>query len=141
MTNPVSQAKQDIAVLLDGALERAVESGALPAASELPDFVVEIPADTSHGDFASNIAMACARPFKCAPRKIAEAICAALDLTGTVFELSLIHICCEYRFLLRLFAHIDIDGVFTRKQRVDVKGIGKFKPAAVVVEMRNDAVA
>ena len=48
---------------------------------------------------------------------------------------------CEYRFLLRLFAHIDIDGVFTRKQRVDVKGIGKFKPAAVVVEMRNDAVA
>ena len=86
MTNPVSQAKQDIAVLLDGALERAVESGALPAASELPDFVVEIPADTSHGDFASNIAMACARPFKCAPRKIAEAICAALDLTGTVFE-------------------------------------------------------
>ena len=46
MTNPVSQAKQDIAVLLDGALERAVESGALPAASELPDFVVEIPADT-----------------------------------------------------------------------------------------------
>ena len=86
MTNRVSQAKQDIAVLLDGALERAVESGALPAASELPDFVVEIPADTSHGDFASNIARACARPFKCAPRKIAEAICAALDLTGTVFE-------------------------------------------------------
>lgn len=48
---------------------------------------------------------------------------------------------CTYRFLLRLFAHMDIDGVFTREQRVDVKGIGEFKPATVVVEMRNDAVA
>ena len=86
MTNPIAETKQSVAQLLDAALERAVEAGALPASNELPDFVVEIPADTSHGDFASNIAMACARPFKSAPRKIAEAICQHLDLSGSPFD-------------------------------------------------------
>ena len=84
MTNPIAETKQTVAQLLDAALERAVEEGALPASNELPDFVVEIPADTSHGDFASN--MACARPFKSAPRKIAEAICRHLDLSGSPFD-------------------------------------------------------
>ena len=51
-----------------------------------PDFIVEIPADVKNGDVASNIAMAGARAFHKAPRQIAEAITAKLDLNGTLFS-------------------------------------------------------
>ncbi|MEM1485011.1 arginine--tRNA ligase [Oscillospiraceae bacterium PP1C4] len=86
MTNPVSDAKQSISVLVSAALNLAVETGALPACDELPPFVVEIPADTSHGDFATNAAMVWARAFKCAPRKVAQEICANLKLDGSGFD-------------------------------------------------------
>ncbi len=54
--------------------------------SRSPRFLVEIPADKSHGDFATNIAMVCARVFHKAPRQIAELIKAHLDLQGTYFS-------------------------------------------------------
>lgn len=86
MTNPVFEAENSISALITAALKQSIDSGALTANGELPDFVVEIPADTSHGDFATNAAMVCARTFRCAPRKVAEAICANLHLDGTAFE-------------------------------------------------------
>lgn len=64
------------------AIEQAQAAGALPAA-EIPDFVIEIPADRSHGDLAANVAMVSARAFHAAPRKIAEAIQQHLMLEGT----------------------------------------------------------
>lgn len=64
------------AMLASGAAA-AIAAGALPDAP-LPDFVVELPADAKNGDLASNIAMAGARAFGMAPRKIAEAIAAHL---------------------------------------------------------------
>ncbi|MER2080012.1 MAG: arginine--tRNA ligase [Ruminococcus sp.] len=66
------------------ALNKAIESGALPEA-ELPDFIIETPADTSHGDFATNAAMAGAKAFRMPPFRIAQAITANLDLEGTLF--------------------------------------------------------
>lgn len=86
MTNPVAQAKAAVTALVGQALEQAMAAGELPACSELPAFVTEIPADSTHGDFATNAAMACARAFKSAPRKIAEAICAHISLEDTAFE-------------------------------------------------------
>ena len=41
---------------------------------ELPDFNIEVPADTSFGDYASNAAMVSARALKQNPRAIATAI-------------------------------------------------------------------
>jgi len=45
---------------------------------EVPEIGLEVPAHAEHGDFSTNVAMALARPEKKAPRKIAEAIVAAL---------------------------------------------------------------
>ena len=39
-----------------------------------PKFEVEIPANRSHGDLSTNIAMVSAKSFKMPPRKIAEEI-------------------------------------------------------------------
>jgi len=44
----------------------------------IPDFVIEVPNQSSHGDFATNVAMLLAREEKKAPRQIAEVIVAAL---------------------------------------------------------------
>ncbi len=70
--------------LLD-AIGRSVADGSLPN-EPLPDFNIETPADRSHGDLASNVAMVSARIFKSAPRKIAETIAAHLELAGTMLS-------------------------------------------------------
>jgi len=65
------------------AWERAIAAGALPAwpaESERPPVEVERPADPAHGDFASNLAMKLARPYRMAPLAIASAL--AAELTG-----------------------------------------------------------
>ena len=67
------------------ALCKAVENGELPKA-DIPDFIIETPADASHGDFATNAAMAGAKAFRMPPFKIAKAITDNLDLEGTLFE-------------------------------------------------------
>ena len=67
------------------AIEKAVQNGELTNA-EIPDFVIEIPADKKNGDFATNAAMACARAFKKAPRNIANAIVNNLDLSETYID-------------------------------------------------------
>ena len=51
-----------------------------------PDFTIETPADPSHGDFATNVAMVSAKAFHMAPRKIAEALPPYFEFSGTYFE-------------------------------------------------------
>jgi arginyl-tRNA synthetase len=46
------------------------------------DIVLERPRNPDHGDFASNLAMALARPLRRAPRQIADELVERLDLTG-----------------------------------------------------------
>ena len=82
--NPRLAALTEARTLLTDAVKAAMAEGTLPEA-DLPDFIVEIPADVKNGDVASNLAMAGARVFHKAPRQIAEAITAKLDLTGTLF--------------------------------------------------------
>ncbi len=85
MANLIKLASMQIREIVLDALGRLVAQGKAPA-EPLPDFRVEIPADKSHGDFAVNTAMVCARAFKLAPRKIAEMICGETILDGTYFE-------------------------------------------------------
>ena len=58
------------------AFNTAVESGELSGENvDIAEKVkLEVPKDKSHGDFACNLAMMLAKPLRCAPRAIAEAI-------------------------------------------------------------------
>ena len=85
MINPILDAKEAAAALVDAAFQRAVAAGELPDAP-LPAYVVEIPADITHGDFAANAAMVGAKALRRAPRQIAQAICGHLELEGSPFQ-------------------------------------------------------
>ena len=60
MHNPQIEAMNIARTVVADAARAAISAGVLPE-GELPDFIVEIPADSSHGDIASNFAMASAR--------------------------------------------------------------------------------
>ena len=81
----VKQTQEVLEAKIKAAVAAAMANGDLPEA-ELPDFIIEKPADKKNGDFSTNIAMAGARVFKKAPRMIAESITANLDLADTLFE-------------------------------------------------------
>ena len=68
---------EKIEQLLRDALAAAQEAGDI-AAFELEDAAIERPADTSHGEWTSTFALKSAKLAHCAPRKIAEAVCAHL---------------------------------------------------------------
>ena len=64
------------------AVKSAMDEGALPA-GDLPAFIIEEPADRSHGDIATNVAMAGARVFRMAPVKAAQIILDHIDLDNS----------------------------------------------------------
>ncbi|MDE6131781.1 MAG: arginine--tRNA ligase, partial [Oscillospiraceae bacterium] len=85
MINPIKSASGELREILMSALGTLVAEGKIEAVP-LPAFNIEIPQDKAHGDFATNVALACAKPLKSAPRKIAELICGAVILDVTSFE-------------------------------------------------------
>lgn len=85
MVNMMEKAQAQLRELLLSALGKLVQEGKIPTES-VPDFKLEVPADKSHGDFASNIAMASAKALRMAPRAIAELLCGAFSFEGTYFE-------------------------------------------------------
>lgn len=82
---PIVNIKNDIAERLKTALTLAKTGGEL-SFDTIADFVVEIPRDQSHGDFAANIAMVMAKHAHMAPRKIAEIILTHLDPEDSFIE-------------------------------------------------------
>lgn len=65
---------------LHQALAAAREEGLLKLADDhQPEIKVEIPRDTQHGDYASNLALTLAKPARMAPRQIAEHLVAKLQ--------------------------------------------------------------
>ena len=84
MANLVEKAKNQIDALLAESLKRAAEKGELPSGAALSG-TVEVPKDTNNGDFAANHAMTGAKALHMAPRKIADALIANLDLSGSYF--------------------------------------------------------
>ena len=85
MSNLIQDAKEQISSILNRAFEKAVGKGELPAGAVLSGSV-EIPKDTANGDYAANHAMTGARALHMAPRKIAEALTANMELEGTWFD-------------------------------------------------------
>lgn len=79
--NLVEEIKEHIKRSIIGALEECKTAGKI-SYEEIPDFVIEVPREKEHGDFASNIAMLLAKPAKMAPRLIAGEILSQLDITA-----------------------------------------------------------
>ncbi|HLS06919.1 MAG TPA: arginine--tRNA ligase, partial [Bacillota bacterium] len=71
---------------LKQAITQAVIQANLAEATELPDIILEVPKDKSHGDFATNIAMQLARIAKKAPREIAEEIKEHINVKEATIE-------------------------------------------------------
>ncbi len=85
-SNPIDFAINRAKTILTQAIKKAMDNGNLPSC-DIPDFVVEIPADFNNGDLASNIAMVGARSFKQKPLDIANAIVGNIaPLSGDIFE-------------------------------------------------------
>ena len=85
MNNLMQSATDQLQSLIKDSLKRAMEQGILQE-NEIPEFIIEIPADKAHGDFATNVAMISARAFRMPPRKIAEIITDNLDIADSYFD-------------------------------------------------------
>lgn len=81
----LNTAKNQLKNIIENAILKAIENGELINA-EIPQYIIETPADRKNGDFATNAAMAGARVFKTAPVKIAQAITSNIELKDTFFE-------------------------------------------------------
>ena len=77
--NRIADAQKQLDTLI-----RTAYAKAFPG-KEMRDFIIEIPKDTSHGDFASKAAMVNAKNAGKAPRDIAAALLEAMDFTGSYF--------------------------------------------------------
>jgi len=71
--NPIQKIKEALSCIIIEALGKANDSGQLNY-QQIPEFVIEVPKDSGHGDFACNAAMLLARQARMAPRQIAEII-------------------------------------------------------------------
>lgn len=85
MSQIVNKAREQIKQCIIDAANKAISNGALPEAP-LTDFIIEVPANREHGDYAVNAAMTWARNFRSAPRKIAEILMDNADFTGTYID-------------------------------------------------------
>lgn len=85
MSKIVKETENSIKTAVAEAIKAAIEKGQLPA-GEIPEVNVEVPADRANGDFSTNAAMISARAFRCAPKKIADAIKENISLEGTYLE-------------------------------------------------------
>jgi arginyl-tRNA synthetase len=82
LTTPIRSA---VGEAVSRAWQRAIQGGALAPLEDAARPAVEIdrPAHPEHGDFASNLAMKLARPYRQAPLAIAQAIVAELNAEAT----------------------------------------------------------
>lgn len=85
MSQIMNNTKKMLTEAIENAIKKAIAEGVLIEA-ETPEFIIETPADSKNGDLATNAAMACARNFRTAPVKIAQAIAENIDLTGTLCD-------------------------------------------------------
>lgn len=83
--NMIYEAKKQVSEIIVNAVNSLFENGKLQSA-DIPEFNVEIPADSKNGDMSSNFALVCARVFKKSPRDIASLIAEAAELKGSYFE-------------------------------------------------------
>ena len=85
MINMIQNAKDQVAQLAMNAYQAAVADGTLPQA-DVKTAPVEIPKDTSNGDFTTTFALAATKLLRQNPRAVAQALLDHMDLEGSYFE-------------------------------------------------------
>ncbi len=78
------QVREQVEQVIEKALQSAVDSGGL-VLNEVPSAGLERPRDESNGDWASTVAMRCAKQAKRNPREIANTIVEYID-KGSIIE-------------------------------------------------------
>ena len=68
MSKTNTKVTENLRKKIEAAIKAAMEKGELPE-GDIPSFVIEEPADRSHGDIATNAAMAGARAMNALSRK------------------------------------------------------------------------
>lgn len=86
--NLVAQIQEEIKENLKTALVTAREKGKINF-EIIPDFVVEVPREKQHGDFATNLAMLLPKQAKMPPREIAQAIVECFPETAYVNDVEI----------------------------------------------------
>ncbi|HTA65041.1 MAG TPA: arginine--tRNA ligase [Xanthomonadaceae bacterium] len=81
--------KDTLRALLTNAIESLRTSGTLPAEIALPTIAVDRTKTREHGDFATNIAMALAKPAKTNPRALAQQIVNALPVNDDIAKVEI----------------------------------------------------
>ena len=131
MTNMIESAKMQLKEMLLQAMGQLVAEEKI-ASEPIPAFTIEIPADKSHGDFATNIAMVSARTLRMPPRKIAELLTENLQLTGSYFEKFEIAGAGFINFFLQKSWFSDtVQAILTEKNNYGKSNIGAGKSALV----------
>ena len=85
MAQTLAKAKTQLKDAIINSITKAIEKEQLIKA-DIPEFIIETPADRKNGDLATNAAMVGAKTFRTAPIKIAQAITENIDLENTLFE-------------------------------------------------------
>jgi arginyl-tRNA synthetase len=80
MINAVKSAEDKLRAILTDIM------GEIAGDTPLPAFNIEIPADKSNGDFATNAALCSAKALKMPPRKIAEGVAEKISFTSLPFS-------------------------------------------------------
>jgi arginyl-tRNA synthetase len=102
------------------AIERLVADGRLPAGIEIGRILVEPPRDASHGDLATNAALAIAKSAKTNPRALADLVAEDLRTDPRITEVSV----AGPGFInLRIAPHIHHDVI--RSALLDPAGFGR----------------
>ena len=83
--NLVEQVTEQVRKEIEQGILQAKADGRFDFA-EMPAFIVEVPKDKSHGDFATNAAMLLTKQAKMKPRDIAQAIVDALNKDSKLIE-------------------------------------------------------
>ena len=85
MISIFEQTQSQVKAVIVNAFEKAMADGTLPQGTPA-DFIVEVPGDTTKGDFASNAAMVNARALRLAPIKIAQILSENFDFTDSYID-------------------------------------------------------
>ena len=81
MQSVLENVKNNIVKAIEQAAQKARDEGKLDF-DTLPAFVLEVPREKEHGDFATNIAMLLTRQARMAPRQIAETLAEGINTEG-----------------------------------------------------------
>ncbi len=77
--NAIETNKKNIQAIVNEALRSAQQKGLL-SFQDIPDYVIEVPREKEHGDFASNVALLMARQARMSPKAIAGIIMDEISL-------------------------------------------------------------